>query len=234
MIDEEYNYVEAFKKMMFLKEHHRSIEAIVADLQGELKPVKEESLLLHAMRMILELDFRSISPLYQHLQSPMRQTLYVMDVFYSIANREELVEMDQERWDRIAVLLDEIEMTYFINIGFPNDGDVFHDERDDQVMVALSTFMGYFGNALMSYEEQTYDRIVRYLKPYDSYIRSHYGFTVDQALAFILHVRQLNNDKLNELIHPYADTYSFYATHPEEWCKLTQKFIDRGVTDPYD
>lgn len=234
MIDGEYNYEEAFKKMMFLKEHHRPMEAIVADLQSELRPVKEESLLIHAMRMILELDFRSTSPLYQYLQSPMRQTLYLVDVFYSIIEREESVEMDDKRWDRIAVLLDEIEMTYFINIGFSNDGDYFHDERDEQVGVALSTFMGYFGNALMSYEEQTYDRIVRYLKPYDSYISSHYGFTVDQALAFILHVRQLNNDKLNELIHSYTDTYSFYATHPEEWCKLTQKFIDRGVTDPYD
>lgn len=234
MIDGEYNYVEAFKKIMFLKEHHRPMEAIVADLQSELRPVKEESLLIHAMRMILELDLRSTSPLYQYLQSPMRQTLYVMDVFYSIADREELAEMDQERWGRIAVLLDEIEMTYFINIGFPNDGDVFHDERDDQVKVALSTFMGYFGNALMSYEEQTYDRIVRYLKPYDSYISSHYGFTVDQALLFIVHVRKLNNDKLNEVIHSYTDTYSFYSTHPEEWYKLKQKFIERGVTDPHD
>lgn len=234
MKDGDYNYVEAFKKMMFLKEHHRSIEAVVADLQTELKPVKEKSLLIHAMRMILELDSRSTSPLYQHLQSPMRQILYMVDVYYSIVDREESVEMDDERWERIAVLLDEIEMTYFINIGFPNDGDVFHDERDEQIGVALSTFMGYFGNALMSYEEQTYDRIVRYLKPYDAYIRSHYGFSVDQALSFILHVRQLNNDKLNEVAQPYADTYSFYATHPEEWYKLTQKFIDRGVTDPQD
>ena len=230
----DYNYAEAFRKMMFHKEHHRPIETIVADLQKELSPVKEESLLIHAMRMILELDFRASSPLYQHLQSSLRQTLYVVDVFYSVIDREESVEMDDERWDRIARFLDEIEMTYFINIGFPNDGDLFHDERDDQVGVALSTFMGYFGNALMSYEEQTHDRIVRYLKPYDSYIQAHYGFTVDQALSFILHVRKLNNDKLNDVIHPYADTFSFYESHPEEWRKLTQKFIDRGVTDPHD
>lgn len=234
MIDGEYNYVEAFKKIMFLKEHHRPMEAIVADLQSELRPVKEESLLIHAMRMILELDFRSTSPLYQYLQSPMRQTLYLVDVFYSIIDRKESVEMDDKRWDRIAVLLDEIEMTYFINIGYSNDGDYFHDERDEQVGVALSTFMGYFGNALMSYEEQTHDRILRYLKPYDSYIQSHYGFSVEQALLFIVHVRKLNNDKLNEVIHSYTDTYSFYSTHPEEWYKLTQKFIERGVTDPHD
>lgn len=234
MNDGDYNYAEAFRKMMFYKEHHRPIEDIVAELQHELSPVTEESLLIHAMRMILELEYRTVSPLYQHLQSPMRQTLYLMDVYYSISDREELVEMDAERWNRIALLLDEIEMTYFINIGFPNNGDLFHDHRDEQVGVALATFMGYFGNALMSYEEQTHDRIIRYLKPYDSYIQSHYGFTVDEALLFILHVRQLNNDKLNDTLKSFADPFSFYMSHPEEWQKLTQKFIDRGVTDPHE
>lgn len=234
MNDGDYNYAEAFKKMMFYKEHHRPIEDIVAELQHELSPIKEESLLTHAMRMILELEYRTVSPLYQHLQSPMRQTLYLMDVYYSISDREELVEMDAERWNRIALLLDEIEMTYFINIGFPNNGDLFHDHRDEQVGVALATFMGYFGNALMSYEEQTHDRIIRYLKPYDSYIQSHYGFTVDEALLFILHVRQLNNDKLNDTLKSFTDPFSFYMSHPEEWQKLTQKFVDRGVTDPHE
>ena len=234
MNDGDYNYAEAFRKMMFFKEHHRPIEDIVAELQHELSPVTEESLLIHAMRMILELEYRTVSPLYQHVQSPMRQTLYLMDVYYSISDREELVEMDAERWNRIALLLDEIEMTYFINIGFPNNGDLFHDHRDEQVGVALATFMGYFGNALMSYEEQTHDRIIRYLKPYDSYIQSHYGFTVDEALLFILHVRQLNNDKLNDTLKSFADPFSFYMSHPEEWQKLTQKFIDRGVTDPHE
>ena len=234
MNDGDYNYAEAFRKMMFYKEHHRPIEDIVAELQHELSPVTEESLLIHAMRMILELEYRTVSPLYQHLQSPMRQTLYLMDVFYSISDREELVEMDAERWNRIALLLDEIEMTYFINIGFPNNGDLFHDHRDEQVGVALATFMGYFGNALMSYEEQTHDRIIRYLKPYDSYIQSHYGFTVDEALAFIMHVRKLNNNKFNDTVKSFTEPYSFYMSHPEEWQKLTQKFVDRGVTDPHE
>ena len=112
MNDGDYNFAQAFRKMMFYKEHHRSFEDIVVDLQLELSPVKEESLLIHAMRMILELEYRTVSPLYQHLRSPMRQTLYLMDVYYSISNREGLVDMDKERWDRIALLLDEMEMTY--------------------------------------------------------------------------------------------------------------------------
>lgn len=232
MEDCDYNYIEAYKKLISAKNSQRTIEDVVEDLQNELRPIKEEALFVHAMRLFVELDIRSTSPLYEHLQSPMRQTLYMVDVFYSIVDRTETVKMDEERWDRIAQLLDEIEMTYFVNIAFPNDGDLFHDVRDDQVGVSLSTFIGYFGNALLIYEEQTLDRIVRYFKPYDGLIESMYGFTVDEALRFFLHVRKINNDKLNAIVNPYTNTFSRYANNPEEWQKLTQKFIDRGVTDP--
>ena len=233
MEDSDYNYKEAYRKILHTKENQRSIEEIVLDLQNELKPVKEESLLIHAMRLIIELDTRATSPLYHHLQSPMRQTLYLIDVYYSIVDREDTNEMDAERWERIAILLDEIEMTYFTIIGFPNDGDVFHDGRDEQVEVALGTFVGYFGNAVLSYEEQTRDRIIRYFRPYDDKIKESFGFDVDEALSFIAHTRQLNNNKLNNYFSPFAETFSYYS-HPEEWKKLTEEIVRRGLTDPRD
>ena len=220
--------------MIAAKYNHRPIEEIVAELQNELRPVKEESLLIHAMRLIAELGSRTSSTLYEHLHSPMRQTLYLIDVYYSVEDREEAAELDDERRERIAKLLDEIEMTYFVNIGFSNEGGLYGDERDGQVEVSLGTFIGYFSNASLSYEEQTRDRIVRYFKPYNEFIESKYGFSVDEALQFISHTRRLNNDKLNDIVRPYADTYSFYATHPEEWRKLTAKFEAIGVTDPRD
>ena len=82
------------------------------DLQSELRPVKEESLIIHAMRLILELDSRSSSPLYQHLQSPMRQTLYMVDVYYSIDNREESVEVDNARWIELPFFLTKLNMSF--------------------------------------------------------------------------------------------------------------------------
>lgn len=232
MKDSKCTIAEAYRKMLAAKESHRTLEEIVVDLQNELRPVKEESLLVHAMQLLVELDNRKSSPLYEHLQSPMRQTLYMVDVFYSIEDREEVVNMDEDRWNRIAILLDEIEMTYFVNIAFPNDGELFHDERDKQIEVSLPTFLDYFGNALLVYEEQMLDRIVRYFKKYNSQIESLYGFTVDEALRFFLHVRKINNDKLNDIVIPYAKVFSHYDKHPEEWSKLTQMFIDRGVEDP--
>lgn len=229
-----YNFIDTYLKMMEAKEHHRTIEEIVCDLEKELAPVKEESFLIHAMRLIIELDARQNSPLYTHLLSPMRQTLYLIDVYYSIDMREASVDMNGERWERIAILLDEIEMTYFVNVGFPNDGDLYHDERDKKIGVSLATFMGYFGNAVLSYEEQTLDRIVRYLKPYDEYIKLRCGFGINEAIKFILHVRELNNGKLNSICQPFADNLRYYSAHPEEWCKLTQKFEERGLDDPRD
>ena len=114
MEDGDYNYTKAYRKMMDAMENHRTIEEIGEELQNELRVVKEESLLVHAMRLIIELDTKATSPLYEHLQSPMRQTLYLIDVYYSIAERSEQEDVDEERWTRIAKLLDEKEMTDFL------------------------------------------------------------------------------------------------------------------------
>lgn len=227
-------FYNAYLKMILAKKKHRTIEQIVDELKDELKSVNEESFLIHAMRLISELESKNISSLYKHLQSPMKQTLYLIDVYYSIDAREESVDMDDIRWDRIAILLDEIEMVYFINVGFPNNGDIYYDERDKKIEVSLATFLGYFSNAILSYEEQTLDKIIRYLKPYDDYIRSHYGFMIDEALKFLSHLRILNNNKLNDIFRPLADTFFFYKNHPEEWNKLTCKFEERGINDPSD
>lgn len=234
MEDGDYNYQEALRKMLHTKENLRSYEKIIQDLQNELRPVKEESLLIHAMRLFIELEHKTTSPLYTHLQSPMRQTLYMIDLFYSIADREDAVDMDEDRWNRIAILLDETAMTYFVKIGFPNNGDFYHDERDATIDVTLCTFIGYFENAVLSYEEQTIDRIERNLKPYDNLIKKRYGFTIDEAIKFILHVRDINNAKYSDIMRPYLETSSYYVTHPGEWSKLTEEFVKRGVTNPRD
>lgn len=232
--DGDYNFLDAYRKMTAIKEHHRAIEDIIDSLKSELKLIKEESFLIHTMRLIAELDARTESSLYTHLQSPMRQTLYLIDVYYSIEIREEAIDMDEVHWDKIAILLDELEMTYSVSIGFPNEGEFYNDERDGKIAVSLSTFLHYFGNAVLSYEEQTLDKIVRYLKPYNEYIQSHYGFTIDEALKFIAHVRILNNNNFNEIIKPIYGTVSFYRNYPEEWRKLTQKFEERGSVDPHE
>ena len=67
---------------MEARAHHRPVEEVLADIQKELQPVKEKAFLVHSMRLIIELEFRYTSSLYEHLMSPMKQTLYLIDVYY--------------------------------------------------------------------------------------------------------------------------------------------------------
>ena len=227
-------YQKAFHQVMAVKEQHRAQEEVIDELKAELKVIKEESFIMHTMRLILELDFRDQLSLYSNLQSPMKQTLYLIDVYYSIEEREECVDMDMECWERISLLLNEIEMIYFAEIGFPNNGDLYSDDRDEQVKIALMTFMGYWSNAVLSYEEQMLDKIDRYIRPYDTTVQSVFGFKIDDAIRFIAHLRQLNNNKLNEVLSPAVDAFTFYGQHPEEWRKLTKTFEERGIDNPED
>ena len=207
-------YQRYYQEINSTKENLRSIEEIIDDIKELLTPVKEESLLLHAMRLISELSDRKTSPLYTHISSPMRQSLYLIDVFYSIETRKETLDMDDKRWNKIAILLNEIEMTYFVNIGFPNGCDLYHDKRDQKVHVSLATFVSFFNNAVLRYDEQTRDRIIRYLKPYDDYIQSNYGFKIEEALIFCEYLRKANNKKFLDITiqrNSALQTYQSYA-----------------------
>lgn len=228
MKDNDFSIERGYKRLLEAKHTTRSQEDIIDELKKELSTVSELALLTYAMRLIIELDFRKTSELYNNLESPMKQALYLIDVFYSMGNKGGTDDMTKEKIEKVSSLLCEMEMAYFSSIAFPNDGDIFHDERDDKIDVALPTFLNHFSNAKLCYEEQTLDRIVRYFKPYDKWICGKYGFSLDDSIKFILHVRNLNNRKFSETIFR-GSKFSFYAKHPEEWRKLTADFERRGL-----
>lgn len=228
MINNDFSIERGYRRLLEAKSCARTQEEIISDLESELKSVSEQALLIHAMRLIIELDFRKTSELYQNLESPMKQALYLIDVFYSMGDRGGTETLSKEKSERIAVLLNEMEMAYFCSIGFPNKGDVFHNEDDDKIEVALSTFLNHFCNAKLCFEEQTLDRIARYFKKYDTVIKARFGFYIDDAIKFILHIRHLNNSKFTDIVAKGAK-YVDYVQHPEEWRKLTKEFEKRGL-----
>lgn len=226
----EFSIEHGYCRLLDAKRGTRAQEDIIADLKSELAGVSELSVLTYAMRLIVELDTRMTSELYNYLESPMKQALYLIDVYYSMNSHGGTEELTKNKIDRISRLLDEIETAYFSLIAFPNNGDLFHDERDEKLDVALSSFLNYFCNAKLCYEEQTLDRILRYFTPYNSWIQNRYGFRIEEAMKFILHIRHLNNSKYADKINK-GSKYAFYASHPKEWQKLTAEFDRRGL-DP--
>ena len=133
-----------YREMMDAKEHFRGQEEIIRDLKAELALVEEESFATHLSRLVMEMDTRAENPLFEYFQSPLKLITYLIDLYYSIPDRPGTEAMTDERWQRIARLLTEVEMNYFISVGFPNSGDVFHDERDGKLEVALTSFISYF------------------------------------------------------------------------------------------
>jgi hypothetical protein len=214
-----------YREMMDAKEHFRSQEEIIRDLKAELAPVDEESFATHLSRLVMEMDSRAKNPLFENFQSPLKLITYLIDLYYSIPDRLGTEPMTDMRWQRIAALSSEVEMNYFISVGFPNSGDLFHDERDNKIEVALPTFISYFYNADLSYEEQILERLFRNCQPFDDWIKAHFGFTIQDAATLLRHIRDLTNDHYNTLIRNGA----YYQLHPEEWQKLTSSFVARGL-----
>ena len=122
-----------YQQLIDAKAEHRTQEEIFADIKSILKTIKEKSLLLHVMRMHVELGHRSHNELFDGLDSPMKQSLYLLDVYYNIENRTETNELDDKVWKKLKPLLAEMEMCLFVSIGFPNEGDLYYDDRDKMV-----------------------------------------------------------------------------------------------------
>lgn len=218
---------EAYHRMMYAKEHMRSQEEIIRDLKEVLKTLKEKDFITHIMSMFLSIGNRD-SEMFAHIDSPMRQFAYLIDLYYSIQDRCETEKVTREKWKGIALLLEEIEMNNFISIGFSNDGDLFHDEKDDKVSVSLQSFISYFSNASLCYEEQILERVMR-LSPFNELILSEFGFEVEDVYAFVRHMHRLCNSKLTESVYGQLGDCARYFTDKQEWERLTAVFIKAGI-----
>lgn len=219
---------ESYKRLMQSRGGLRPQEKIIAELADNLRQLDEEQFIVHVMSVLCSLEHRE-DKLFDNLDSPMKQMLYLIDLYYSIDNREPLYHVDERRWQRITELLAEIEMNYFVSIGFSNEGDYFHDDRDDKVAVSLTTYLNHFSNAQLSYDEQTLWRLENYCRPYDDEIEKHFGFRIADAITYLHHLRELYNGKLNDMVQRAGRLFSRYHNNPDEWKRHTERWIEAGI-----
>ncbi len=222
------DFIKAYATLMEAKANIRNHEDILEELKGELSELKADKFLIYALGVLNNIEDRTYWQ-FEYLMSPMRQVLFLIDVYFSISDRSEKCEIDQDKWLRITRILSDIEMNYFASIGFSNDGDYFHDERDAKVAVSLPTFMNYFCNAQLSYDEQTLWRLEHYCGKYDKEIQEKLGFRINDICTYITYLSQLNNNKLTQIFNEGAKDYVNYIQNPEEWRKLTAKWTSAGL-----
>lgn len=221
--------IDEFRKrweaILKVRDSRRKQEDIISELASLIKDFRKDTFLPYITQMQTHIDQRNTSEVFKHLMSPMKQFVYLVDLYFSVANGGEREGFSEDEWMQITLLLNEIEMTYFADIGFFNE-DTEEGIDFDKVSVSLQSFLDYFGNAQLSYDEQTLERFEKICSKYDDKVKSYFGFSVNEAVIFSRHVRTIINQKLN-------DCY-YYALKRDEWPKLTQKFIERGLNDPKD
>lgn len=216
---------ERWKAILNVRESRRTQEEIIEELSLLIEGFRKDEFLPFLIDMIVNVDQRESSELYRNLLSPIQQLVYLIDLFFSVENGGTKVEFSREEWNKITLLLNEIEKTYFVDIGFFNENT--NDGIDfEKVHVSLFTFLDYFGNSQLTYEEQTLARFESICGVFDCDIFDRFGFTVKDAVNFCSHIRGLLNKKLNDC--------HYYLINQNEWIELTAKFSERGLVDPKD
>src|SRR5690606_13084818 len=127
-------------------ESRRTQEEIISELSSLIKDFQKDSFLPYLTQMAIHIDQRETSEVFKNLMSPMKQFVYLTDLFFSVETNGKKDGFSEGEWEKITLLLNEIEMTYFGDIGFFDDN--IKDNPDiDKVSVSLQSFLNYFGNA---------------------------------------------------------------------------------------
>lgn len=218
--------VENMKQMKdmfdYLQAHHRTQEAIMADIQRILRSVKERSLMVHIQSALASITHRDEVEILEGVASPLRQMVYLVDMYYATENRTDQKEIDTQDWKKLIKLLNEIEMSYFFTItGFEDNG--FEQQREKSV--SLATFIQSYSNVRYSFNEQVLERIQRHFAPFEKNILDEFGFGIDDIIRFLIYVEHCYNQKLTNC----AVQWATYQRDSRKWRELTKIFDERGV-----
>jgi hypothetical protein len=136
----------------------------------------------------------------------------------------EKIGVSNEEWTEMAKLLDEIEMEYFYLLGFPKKGKE-SGEDIEKIKVVMPTFMNYFFNGPLSYQEQEIEKIERVFEHFENEINDEYGLSLSDFISFYDFINEQINSNLNKSV-------KFF--NPETWQAFTKQCIDKGLDNPKD
>lgn len=137
------------------------------------------------------------------LSSPQRQLLYIaaLNVTSAIDDTKAMkAQYSDEDFEHIKVLLNEIENGYE-QFFYPKPDDLIDEDWKMKRMVAMPTFLGYFNQGLLNYEEQIIERIEEYFKPFEKEINNHFNLSVADFIDIYNFIDQVPNNYLNKKIN---------------------------------
>lgn len=215
---------ENFDKLIKYRKNRRTHEEIISDITQILKKTRKETFLPFLMQMFNAIQFRDTLETFKNLKSPQKQITYLIDLFFTTERNESVDAPNEKEWEKLTELLDEVEMTYFGEIGFFNEET--NNFQLDKINVSLKAFFDYYSNGNLCYDEQTLNRLRTNFERFDNEIFKEFSFRTNDMIKFYL--------SINEFLQKKAYNCFHYHKNPQEWRELTSKFIKRGLHDPKD
>ena len=156
------------------------------------------------------------------LSSPMRQLYYLAGLLVTTTKSGVEVNYTEEDWTYIVEHLNTIENEYF-KIFFPTEKTEITDEWKKKRVVAMPTFLSYFNQGPLNFEEQSISWISDLYQKLDAAIEAETGLKTKDFLLFY--------DKLDRWCEDNLQSFSNTNTTPirSDWQDYTSLKI--GVID---
>lgn len=157
------------------------------------------------------------------LSSPQRQLNYLAGLTMSTASEKgHEIMFNKEKWDKIVDLLNEIEQEYF-KIFMPKDSSEKIDEEwIRKRQVAMPSFLSYFNQGHLNYEEQMINWIRHLYIPLNKTIHTSLGINTEDFIEFY--------ENIDKVIQK---NFQAHSTNPEllrsNWQEYTK--IEMGVDE---
>lgn len=182
-----------------------------------------------------------LPPPLKGLSSPQRQLYYLAALNISSESPETdglKFQFSNEEFEEMKDLLNDIELGYEQMFYPTSEKEAVALDKEWKLKrkVSMPTFLSYFNQGQLNYEEQEIERIERYFAPFNSEIKAHFEIGVNDFVEIYNDIDSKPNDYLNAKINPkkgqqsweeFAENMSTKGVSPEEWMEfMPQHFKD--------
>ncbi|RKS14703.1 hypothetical protein [Flavobacterium sp. 120] len=201
---------------------------MIIDLEKKSKELKDYVSQYESTKFLGDITFliqhiRFDNPIknLKGLSSPQRQLYYLAGLNITSQSNQHTklkAQYSDDEFEHIKGLLNDIELGY-TNFFYPKNDNEVNQEWIMKSMVAMPTFLSYFNQGQLNYEEQIIERVIDYFMPFNKEISNQFGIGVQDFIDIYNFIDTFPNEYLNEKINPKEGQQSW-----EDFCdEMKQK-----------
>jgi hypothetical protein len=173
--------------------------------------------------MVHFISMENPTEMLKGLSSPLRQLYYLAGLNITSKINADIplkFEIDNDEWDNIKKLINDIEIGY-TQFFYPKSADEVDDDWKMRRIVAMPSFLSYFNQGPLNYEEQVIERIIDYFSPFNQEIKTQFGLDINDFINIYNFIDSLPNKFLEETINS--------RDGQPTWRDFTQSMEDKGL-----